>query len=51
MTSKAKPTPEAEIEDAITNDRMHLSIKDLETLASIGRDTPVSGDALMVYNQ
>jgi len=44
-------TPEATIEDANTYFRMTFSVTALEALSWCGKDTPVSGDALMVYNR
>ena len=44
-----KPSALTEIEDAMTFLRMELSVADLEYLHGLGNETPVSGDALMVY--
>jgi hypothetical protein len=45
------PSPYTEMEDAMTYFRMDLTITDLNLLAKLGQDTPVSGDAIRVYSQ
>lgn len=49
-TATPRISPAAELEDAYTFFRMQLSVADLEHLARKGTETPVSGDALMVYS-
>lgn len=41
----------AAVEDMNTAFRLELSVADLEHLASIGGETPVSGDALAIYGR